>query len=411
MVITPLSSIAYNICMDELYKSNIDIIPLFLWYNYIHNFNKFYIILYKFLLYLNKNNKLDLFENIYYSLIKYCNKNDIKFYLLESYNTINLNHHFFEKILLFDLVKTNIIYREPDDIKLFFDTKKHKMIYKYKENESIINSDFQKNFDIYTNNLFVDFNWDNCIVAGGVINKIICKKFMEKLKYGYYNNSDIDIFLYGTTDIKKDKILYIISFLKNKLGEYYLIRNANVLTLVFPNYHCEIQIIIGYYITPFQVINDFDLSHLQMCYNGKNIKGTINTINTLESRISKVMKNKITYKLAEKTFISGFSMAHMKINDPYYSIFFRNNEKNIQPLLEFNEDNFINKTNLFFEKIKNKISSNKEFNITQYSKLKYINRHNCYYIDPEIDIDLTYINKLNLNFNGCFLYNSLIYSS
>ena len=121
MVITPLLSIAYNICMDELYNSNIDVIPLFLWYNYLHNFNKFYIIFYKFLLYLNKNNKLDLFENIYYSLIKYCNKNTIDFYLLESYNIINLNHQFFEKILLFDLVKTNIIYREPDDTKLFFD--------------------------------------------------------------------------------------------------------------------------------------------------------------------------------------------------------------------------------------------------------------------------------------------------
>ena len=46
----------------------------------------------------------------------------------------------------------------------------------------------------YTENLFDRFNWSNCVVAGGLANKITDKNFETNLRSGLYDKSDIDIY-------------------------------------------------------------------------------------------------------------------------------------------------------------------------------------------------------------------------
>ena len=101
------------------------------------------------------------------------------------------------------------------------------------------------------------------------------------------------------------------------------------ITLIFPNYHCDIQIIIGNYKSPLQIVSDFDLSHLQMLYNGHSVKGTKFNLDALETQTSKIMKNKITDKLSTKTFMAGYSLEH---SDSITTNMFYTINKNINSL-------------------------------------------------------------------------------
>ena len=409
-----LELIAYQKCNVDLENGNTDMIPLYLWYNYKHNFELFVFIINDVLQCLNKTKQLPKFKQIYNKIKAiFVSKRDRK-YLENSLANFSNNPYFkcnfFEDLLLFDLQTVKPTFKKTNKVEivdywcpdtdtngLFFNNDKSKI--DYEEGEEVVCDTFRENFNKYTMNLFGDFNWQNCVVAGGLVNKIVNKDFEQRLLSGRYDNSDIDLYIYGTTPTKKRKLIYVLNFLKTKLGEYYLINKQNVITLIFPDYHCEIQIIIGNYKNPLQIINDFDLSHLQMLYNGKTVKSTKSNLVALETQTSRVMKNRLTQKLGQKTFMAGYALEYSnsisdedaislhhsiigtkKIYDTYYkptkSIFFENNKK------------------------KMKLYINKKSNICLAARLCNINRKDVYFV--EILVDKEYIEKLNNNYNGNF---------
>ena len=72
-----------------------------------------------------------------------------------------------------------------------------------------------------------------------------------------------------------------------------MINYSNVISLRFLNYHREIQLVIGNYKCPLQIINDFDLTHLQMYFDGKTLRGTEKNMEALRTRLTQITKKKL----------------------------------------------------------------------------------------------------------------------
>ena len=259
--------------------------------------------------------------------------------------------------------------------------------------------DFKEHFLDYTDNLFENFNWSNCIIAGGAAFKIIQKDFKQRKKD--YKYSDIDIFVYGQTKTKKKKIIYILEYLIEHLNEFYVVNFNNVLSIISPNYHREIQIIVGSYKTPLQIICDFDLSHLQLFYNGNKVQTISNCIDSISNKYSKIVKYKINENLLYKIYSIDYKLIiNNSLNEDYLNIM-----KNYSDI-----EDFINS-------YKNKLSYKNKYllNVQNNSDniindiLKFKDVKNCYssrilfFNNKSIKKNL---DKLYLNFSGTFENNS-----
>ena len=418
-MVETLQTIANTHCTEEILNKNHNIIPLYLWYNYKNNEYLLKYILNDILVILNHNKELNLFKNLYKQIIKYINKTYLDSLLSNYKNNHYLRCNLFAEILLHDLTKSNLVYKSLtyDDSNFLF--KKHTYFDYYDEGEPVISPSYKENFNKYTENLFDRFNWSNCVVAGGLANKITDKNFETNLRSGLYDKSDIDIFLYGKTYKKKQKIVYILNFLKDKLGRYYLGNFPNVLSLFFPNYHLEIQIVIGNYKSPLQIINDFDLSHLQMYYDGNTIRGTHENMYALETRSTKIMKDKINIKLISKLYNSGFTLVKTEHIEPLFKTiidkiedqqFKQKIDKTIlwSSIILTNYSN--SKISLFFQKRKTYLPTNISDCLKYISVMKNISREFMFHIEFDmdyktvLDLPIDYINNFtkskmkNINF-------------
>ena len=169
-------------------------------------------------------------------------------------------------------------------------------------------TNIESNFHTYTNNLFVDFDWKNCVVAGGSIKKMLDPRFEENLKAGKYNNSDIDIFLFGRTKTQKKKIDYIIKFLQSKFGKVAYVLYSNVVTFYSSNYHIPIQVIVCNNRSLTQIVTNFSLSHQQVLWDGKNVYSTINYIDTEKTMVTYCYDEYLRGELIIKTKSLGYNI-------------------------------------------------------------------------------------------------------
>lgn len=364
-----LKTLAYDKCfeimdnMDNMMKKKtfnrttmVLFISSFLNYNYFWKTDIFIYILSDILMFLNKRKSIHLFKDIYNHSVKFIMRRILNGGLYQ--NNVYLSNNFFSEILLRNIVEKNLTYYE-EYYKIPVIADRHSY-FKYTDGESVINPDFIQNFQKYTLNLFDDFDWTNCVVAGGLACKITDIRFNQNLKLGLYNSSDIDIFIYGKTKKKKAKIVYILNYLRDKLGNFYMINYSNVISLRFLNYHREIQLVIGNYKCPLQIINDFDLTHLQMYFDGKTLQGTEKNMEALRTRLTQITKKKITSSLVSKIYGSGFALRKDKF---YYDA------------IEYQPDSSILESEIT-ESIKN-----------QYSILDSLCKHYC----DKQDFDLTSI--------------------
>ena len=352
---------------------------------------------------MNKSKKLNDFEALYPQILSFFkNRKDQETIIYSLSNYVNVPYlkcNFFEKFLLFDLVEQNLVYKKFKGT-MCFDKNPN-----YEIGKPIISSNYKQNFNNYTQNLFDGFNWSNVIIAGGLVNKIINPNFEDNLVKGFYDNSDIDMYLYGHTKTKKKKLEYILNFLNDKLGTYYMINFSNVITLIFPNYHCDIQIIIGNYKSPLQIVSDFDLSHLQMLYNGNSVKGTKFNLDALETQTSKIMKNKITDKLSTKTFMAGYSLEQ---SDSITTNMFYTINKNINSLKLIFDKYYVPKKSLFFRKKEKELYVNITSNICFQSKLKNISKNYIHY--KRWNVDREFIDSLTINYSANFSNSNHFYN-
>lgn len=179
------------------------------------------------------------------------------------------------------------------------------------ENNFINKHDFKQRFLKYTCGL-LDFmtDWSHVSFAGGGIINILNKD------YDFNENSDIDLFLYGTRKEQCEKAKYIITHLKN------ISNNIEIFVKNFRNNMLEIrinnkiiQLIFGvyngvrhdgpkYFTDPRDVLCHFDMDCCKVYYDGNNVFA-------LDMSVLYCLKNRIM-NVNEEEF------RHCKWNNPHY---------------------------------------------------------------------------------------------
>ncbi len=111
---------------------------------------------------------------------------------------------------------------------------------------------FMKTFHEMTNGCLNKLNWNNVLVVGGSVLKSLrheIKKIGEPhYRYGQYNTSDIDIYIYGLSkeqsQAKVEEIYKSVAlYWKKPVG---IFKTANTITLVSDHSFRNIQIILRY---------------------------------------------------------------------------------------------------------------------------------------------------------------------
>lgn len=162
-------------------------------------------------------------------------------------------------------------------------TKNHKLK-NCKTGDKVINSkqEFEKFFDLITNNVFLCMNWDNVLIAGGAILSLLSavpdsyKVSDEKVQDWYKkegNFGDIDIFLYGLSDRQATKKIFeIYESIKNVIPKDILcVRGPRALTFVMGNPYRHIQIILRNFKTLAEVLLSFDVDSCAFGYDGETV--------------------------------------------------------------------------------------------------------------------------------------------
>ncbi|PRP87864.1 ankyrin repeat protein [Planoprotostelium fungivorum] len=141
---------------------------------------------------------------------------------------------------------------------------------------------FQRNFDVFTEGQFRQFNWDNVFAAGGSILAAlsplpdVAGKDNQSRRLYYqakYDKSDIDLFIYGLDEEKANKKLEEIYHGIKETVPYNCIcfRSKHAVSIVsqFPYRH--IQIILRLYKSPAEVLMGFDVDACSVGYDGSKV--------------------------------------------------------------------------------------------------------------------------------------------
>ena len=175
-----------------------------------------------------------------------------------------------------------VLTQEEQDRQLLF-TKYHKFK-DYKVGTKVINTnqEFEKYFDLITNNVFLCMDWKNVLIAGGSILSLISsvpeeyKTSDEKIQEWFRsqgNFGDIDIFLYGLTDRQATKKIFeIYESIKNVIPKDILcVRGPRAITFVMGNPYRHIQIILRNFKTLPEILLSFDVDSCAFGYDGEKV--------------------------------------------------------------------------------------------------------------------------------------------
>ena len=136
------------------------------------------------------------------------------------------------------------------------------------EQKELIKIEIDKaKLDDFSENLLDGMNYKNCAIAGGSINKLYLNL---DTSHKLFKHSDIDIYLYGEKEDKIKTLKYLLKFFKYTV----LIPYNNVLTMYFRGKTRHIQIICTDAKTKYNIVSNFDFSHLEMMYDGTDFLAT-----------------------------------------------------------------------------------------------------------------------------------------
>jgi len=277
----------------------------------------------------------------------------------------------------------------------------HKLFNTNKEFVNALNHKFihpvqyyrQINHSIYSDNFCSHFDFTNIIIAGGCISEILMNP-----EYNIFNNTDIDIFIYGLTQTQAvEKVLYIVKFFK----PIKIIIKENYINLMSSD-GLKIQIITKLYESINEILYTFDLGSSAVGFDGKRLYFTIMSKFTYETNyniISEIHESlSYSYRLL-KYLKRGFGIIMpfldiSKINTPSIKL-----PRLFVDLEVINEKDF-----MYFNVSFDKISFNK-INMSMYDD---------YPIESVIDEDTSTITEANYKIdryagiNGRRYYNNKI---
>jgi hypothetical protein len=160
--------------------------------------------------------------------------------------------------------------------------REHNPFYKFvrdKQHLIVRESEFHRKFSAYTSEICSKFKtnrnntWDNFVVAGGSI--FNCLNDYPDQDAAVLEKGDIDIFLFGHKEDQVEAFGHIMSVIK----EYGIIEeiaemSSNSVEIVCQNLR-KIQLILTDFITPYEILANFDLWTASVVYDGKNILGNL----------------------------------------------------------------------------------------------------------------------------------------
>lgn len=212
-----------------------------------------------------------------------------------------------------------------DDGLHFFDRLPEKSM-KHNEHTIVTKEEFQHNFDTLTLGIFNDIEWDNIIIAGGFLTKLLaCNINNSEIE----PSTDIDIFIYGCTTVKSKNIRlrYLLNYFSTKYKNIIYVMNGLVVTMIIPDYPFNIQIIITKHRSAFQITNDFDMTHINMYYQNKTIIAGLDALYAFKYKKTHIKNNKISniiiariVKAIERGFSVYINMKNIKIIKNYGNI-------------------------------------------------------------------------------------------
>lgn len=242
-----------------------------------------------------------------------------------------------------------------------------------------------------------NFNWKNKVIAGGFILECI---FNGKLN----NNTDIDFFLYGTVEERKNAIIDIIKHvaMENKI---YIGYDGCVIYIWINDIARHINIINGNYKNMSSIIEEFDHSCCKVLYNGKSVlcyDDFINSMQTKETTISNYnFKPHRLYKMIQKGFTYKFKDQD---EEKLYTEFIKSdnptiiNNKYYYPTSKVSVERNYYLLKCIYN-LKNKILDNLDEFINLFDFTTSINKYNnnSFLVDPIIIQNTNIANKYIIN--------------
>ena len=204
---------------------------------------------------------------------------------------------------------------------------------KFENNEITILDEIsiKDKWNLLTLGLLDDINWNNMILAGGSVNKLLNPKIIS-----FGPQIDLDLFIYGTANIQKEKLKELLEWFTNKYKEkLYLGINKSIVYLWVTDCPRYIQIILHKASNVFEILSDFDLSHCQIAYNGNQFLMTADAIIYLKTQSTQqlIKDQSLTYNRLFKNQYQGYSLfIDKEISDNYET--YMNKDNNYNKFLE-----------------------------------------------------------------------------
>ncbi|EFQ28840.1 hypothetical protein CGRA01v4_10283 [Colletotrichum graminicola] len=161
-------------------------------------------------------------------------------------------------------------------------------------------TEFQKNFNIFSESSLIDMNWDNVVAAGSsVIDTLLpvppeFNTSKRKLREYYHEKfcpaSDVDLFLYGLTHEEAiEKIKEIEASVRDAiLSEVTVVRTKYAITIAsqYPTRH--IQIVLRVYKSVGEILTGFDIDAAGGAYNGKQVWVTPRALGSFITQVNQI---------------------------------------------------------------------------------------------------------------------------
>jgi ankyrin repeat protein len=133
--------------------------------------------------------------------------------------------------------------------------------------------EFLARFDKLTQSILNFIDWNNVVVAGGLVNLALSTTPLTDLNS---IDSDIDIFVYGVNEIQAQKTMnQIYESLKDIVPENKCVKTNMTITIILPKPFRHIQLVTKLYNSVGDLLNEFDLGCAKVAFDGKNVWTTI----------------------------------------------------------------------------------------------------------------------------------------
>jgi hypothetical protein len=223
--------------------------------------------------------------------------------------------------------------------------------------------EFDQRISTYMCGLDKVIPWDksNFVFSGGLLYDAVIerKECLDTL-------ADIDLFFYGTSEYKLDSFRQLLTNLDSYNYKYLIGINRSVVYIFIQGIPRIIQLIFTNKMSPNEIINSFDLTHIQSYWDGKKFYSKPITISQFASR-----KTEANFKVKPSRLIKylrrGIDTTKLLYSDYDFVLDFKQflNLHKYQKQIEFynKTNNLSNKINPLTNQIENFLSNLEEFEL------------------------------------------------